>query len=166
MIIIISEQKRINTKDNWWEWRTELFQLSHYHGWIEDPLDYCLHIVCMVYYFLYLPKQLLIFQGIFISFLAKYRFFAEFKILTLKIIPLLRLVREPSEQQFAYSLYSILFLITSKIVTDLLENFQSKKSFSELIFTIPHFTLYGVTLLIILKDTLTSLEYSQTQYML
>ena len=39
--------------------------------------------------------------------------------------PLQRLERGPSELPFVYSLYSVLFLICSKMATDLLDNFQS-----------------------------------------
>ena len=53
--------------------------------------------------------------------------FFKFKILTYKIIsaiPLLRLERGPSGLSLAYSLYGVLFLIYSKMATDLLENFH------------------------------------------
>ena len=49
---------------------------------------------------------------------------------TLKIIPAFpvsRFKRGPSELPFAYFLYGVLFLICSKIVTDLLEDFHAKK---------------------------------------
>ena len=35
--------------------------VAHYHNWKEDPLDYHLHIISRVYYFLYVPKWPLIF---------------------------------------------------------------------------------------------------------
>ena len=42
-----------------------LFQLSHYRGSKEYSLNYHLHTVCMVYYFLYISKWPLIFYKIF-----------------------------------------------------------------------------------------------------
>ena len=38
----------------------ELYHLSDYHDWREHSLDYHLNIVCIVYYFLCVPKWLLL----------------------------------------------------------------------------------------------------------
>ena len=94
----------------------KLFQLSHYHGWKEDLLDYHLHIVRLMYYFLYVPKWPS--QRIYNYFQPKIDFF---KIQNLDV-----------QNKYSYStmrtlwtsirLFGMLFLICSKMATDLLGN--------------------------------------------
>ena len=50
---------------------SKLVQLFPYHDRKEHSLDYHLHIACIAYYLLHVPKWLLIFYRIFIYFLAK-----------------------------------------------------------------------------------------------
>ena len=53
----------------------KLFLLSDYQGSKEDPMIYYFHIVCIMSYFLYVPKKPLIFWSIFIYFWPKNDFF-------------------------------------------------------------------------------------------
>ena len=76
-------------------------------------------------------------------FLATNRFFSKFKILTLKVIPAIPLPwfkRQPFGLPVAYSRKSALFLICSKMATDLLENCQAKNLYFQNQFSPYHIT--------------------------
>ena len=131
---------------------SKLTQLFHYHCSKEDRQGYHLHSVCMLYYFLYVIKSTLIFKEV-LDFFGQKTIFSKFKIFTLKIIPVIplpRFERGYSRLRITYSLYGVLFLISSKMASDLLEyfpaNFQNQYS--------QYRTILYVTMLLIILSAL------------
>ena len=62
LLFLICSQKATDLLENFYIFSTKNWFFFFF--WKEGPLDYHLHIVCMVYYFLYVPKRPLIFYRI------------------------------------------------------------------------------------------------------